>query len=512
MLGKTYSAGTIGIDAFIVCCECDVSSGLPTYIFTGYLASEVKEAVDRVRTAIKNSNIELLPKKVVVNLSPASFKKSGCLYDLPIAISILSAYRMVKEKHLEDSIFVGELSLSGEILPVKGIISIAKKAREEGFLNVFVPKENAREAIAIDGIKIYAVSKLEEIYSYLNEERDIEEFSYIEEEEIPTRQLDFKDIKGQALVKRAATIAVAGKHNILLIGPAGTGKSMISKALPSIMPKLSKDESIETTMIYSISGKLINNAGLMKIRPFRSPHHTISKQALIGGGLKASPGEVSLAHNGVLFLDEFAEFKNEVIEVLRQPMEDKVVNISRVNARYTYPADFILCVATNPCKCGFYPDRNKCFCTEIQVRNYLGKISKPMLDRIDICVETSLIKYDDMYSDKKETSSEEIRKVIDKARLIQKNRLESYGILYNAQMNKEQIDKFCILEEKDKKFLKSIYEKKNMSVRALNKILKLSRTIADMEESENIRHEHLCEAIAYRGLEDKYFGGFCGRE
>lgn len=511
MLGKTYSAGTMGIDAFIVCCESDVSSGLPAYIFTGYLASEVKEAVDRVRTAIKNSNIDLLPKKVVVNLSPASLKKSGCLYDLPIAISILSAYQLVKNEYLEKAIFIGELSLSGEVLPIKGAINIAKKAKEKGFESIFIPLENAKEAAAIGGIKVYAVSSLKQIYAYLNDEEGIEEYIYLEKEEKQKDIADFKDIKGQALVKRAAIIAVAGKHNILLIGPAGTGKSMISRALPSIMPSLSKKESIETTMIYSISGQLAKDSGLVKIRPFRSPHHTISKQALIGGGLKANPGEVSLAHNGVLFLDEFAEFKNDVIEVLRQPMEDKEVHISRVNAKYTYPADFILCVATNPCKCGFYPDRNKCFCTEIQVRNYLGKISKPMLDRIDICVETSLIKYDDMYSNTKEVSSKELRLVIEKARLIQKNRLEEYGILYNSQMQKKQIDKFCILEEEDKTFLKNIYEKKNMSVRALNKILKLARTIADIDESENIKHKHLCEAIAYRSLEDKYFGGFGGR-
>ena len=506
MLGKTYSAGTIGIDGHIVCCEADVSSGLPTYVFTGYLASEVKEAVDRVRTAVKNSGINLLPKKIVVNLSPASFKKSGCLYDLPIAISILSAYGIIESEYLENSLFIGELSLSGEILPVNGVISISKKAKDEGFKNIFVPEANTNEALAIGGIRVFGLKSLLQVYNFLCERENIEEALYKESEFERKPEFDFKDIRGQEILKRAATIAVAGNHNILLIGPAGTGKSMISKALPGIMPEMTKEESIETSMVYSVSGKLNENS-LLKLRPFRSPHHTISKQALIGGGLRARPGEVSLAHNGVLFLDEFAEFKSEVIEVLRQPMEDKLVNISRVNANYAYPANFMLCAATNPCKCGFYPDRSRCVCTETQVRRYLGKISKPMLDRIDICIEAALISYEEMTEKKEEESSEQIRKKIEKVRKIQEERYEKYTISYNSQMKQEHIEAFCALEAKDEGFLKQIYEKRGMSVRALNKVLKVARTIADIEGNKDIKHENLCEAILYRGPEDKYFGG-----
>lgn len=514
MLGRVYSAGIAGIEGFIVSCEADVSSGLPSFVFTGYLASQVKEAADRVKTAIKNSGIEISPKKVVVNLAPAYMKKSGNLYDLPIAISILCAYGLIRNEILEKSLFVGELSLSGELLKVNGAISITKTALDKGFENIFVPYNNEKEVKSLGGIRVFGIKNLEDLYKILKKIDSDKDLDFVKEiyekEEFDIEEnlykYDFKDIKGQKLVKRAAIVAVAGRHNIMLIGPAGTGKSMISKALPSIMPNMTRSESIETSSIYSITGGLNTEKGLMKKRPFRSPHHNISKAALVGGGVNSAPGEISLAHNGVLFLDEFAEFSASVIEVLRQPMEDKMVSISRVNAKYTYPADFMLCVATNPCKCGFYPDKERCNCTFLQVQSYLSKISKPILDRIDVCIETRLVAYDDIHSNIEEESSDNIRFKIQKLHDLQKERFKGRNILYNSGMGAKEIEEFCKLDKKDEKFLRTLYEKRGMSVRALNKILKVARTIADLDNSYNIENRHLCEAISYRSLEDKYFG------
>lgn len=506
MLSKVYAAGIRGVDGFIVCCECDVSSGLPVLNIIGSITTEIKEAQERVRTALKNAGFELLPKRIIVNLSPANIRKESCAYDLAIAISIISSFGILENAVLKDTLFIGELSLGGDILPVRGILAILMCARKEGFQRVFIPHANYREGSAIHDMEIYGVDNLAQVVRILKkEEEPVNPIYHDNEEEYYETESDFADIKGQSLIKRASIIAVAGKHNILYIGPAGTGKSMIASRIPSIMPRMTLEESLEISGIYSICGKL-NDRGLLQKRPFRSPHHTISKQALIGGGAVPKPGEVSLSTHGVLFLDEFAEFKNEVIEVLRQPMEDKKVSIARVRDTYTFPADFMLCVATNPCKCGFYPDRSKCKCNEVQVKNYLGKISKPMIDRIDICVETRLLKYEELHSAKEEQTSAQIRVEIERVRQIQAARFQDSHIRYNADMNKKMIDKFCKLQKEDEIFLQQLYEKRNMSVRAIHKILKVARTIADYENRENIIREDICEAISYRSLEDKYWG------
>lgn len=508
MLGKVYSAGILGIEGQIVCCEADVSGGLPAYIFTGYLASQIKEASDRIRAAIKNAGIYLQPKRVLVNLSPASFKKSGSSYDLPIAVAILLAYDLLQLPDAEKSLFIGELSLSGEILPVQGLVNMMKKAKEEGFTQVFLPRENVEEAAGITGLKLYPLRNLQELYEGLSGRRKLSVFTELRKPFVPEEKYpDFKEIKGQSFVKQAAITAVAGGHHFLMLGGAGTGKSMISRALAGIMPLMGEEESIETTMIYSATGNLGKNEGLIRTRPFRSPHHSISVKGLLGGGACAGPGEMSLAHNGILFLDELAEFRAEALEALRQPLEEQKVHISRVHGKYVYPANFMLCGAANPCKCGFYPDRDKCNCSPAQVRRYLGKISKPLLDRIDICVETGMVSYGEMQG--KEEASRTIRERVVRARDIQRKRLQNWGIFCNGQMQKEQLDVCCSLSAQDEAFLKDVYERKAFSARVLHKILKIARTAADLEGEERIGRRHLCEAIAYRTSAERYFGGGC---
>ncbi len=504
MLSKINTAGLLGINAFHVCCETDIGDGLPGIILIGSLSGEVKEAADRVKTAIKNSKISFYPRKIVINLSPAEIKKEGCGYDLPIAISILEALGVIKSDILSKSMFVGELSLSGAILPIKGILPIVIFAKEMGFENIFLPYDNLAEANIVSDIKNFGIKNLKDLIEILNNKKI---YSENISTQIPMKKeySDFSDVNGQILLKRAVQIAVAGRHNILFIGPAGTGKSMIAQRIPGIMPNMTDEEALEVSKIYSVCGLLNSKEPILKIRPYRSPHHTVSPQALSGGGRVPKPGEISLAHKGVLFLDELAEFKTNTIEVLRQPMENKIVSISRVNASIDYPADFMLVAATNPCKCGYYPDRNKCNCNELQVRKYLSRISKPLLDRIDITVETSIIRYDELKGDFNNTSSNEIKKYIEKVRQIQLYRYRDYNFSYNSEIPPSLINKFCKLNEKDDIFLANLYEMKKMSVRGLHKILKVARTVADFNEHIDIEHDDICEAISYRSLEDKYW-------
>jgi len=504
MLSKINTAGLLGINAFHVCCETDIGDGLPGIILIGSLSGEVKEAADRVKTAIKNSKISFYPRKIVINLSPAEIKKEGCGYDLPIAISILEALGVIKSDILSKSMFVGELSLSGAILPIKGILPIVIFAKEMGFENIFLPYDNLAEANIVSDIKNFGIKNLKDLIEILNNKKI---YSENISTQIPMKKeySDFSDVNGQILLKRAVQIAVAGRHNILFIGPAGTGKSMIAQRIPGIMPNMTDEEALEVSKIYSVCGLLNSKEPILKIRPYRSPHHTVSPQALSGGGRVPKPGEISLAHKGVLFLDELAEFKTNTIEVLRQPMENKIVSISRVNASIDYPADFMLVAATNPCKCGYYPDRNKCNCNELQVRKYLSRISKPLLDRIDITVETSIIRYDELKGDFNNTSSNEIKKYIEKVRQIQLYRYRDYNFSYNSEIPPSLINTFCKLKEQDDIFLSNLYEMKKMSVRGLHKILKVARTVADFNEHIDIEHDDICEAISYRSLEDKYW-------
>ena len=506
MLSQIHTAGLLGINAFHVCCETDIGDGLPGIILIGSLSVEVKEAADRVKTAIKNSKISFYPRKIVINLSPAEIKKEGCGYDLPIAISILEALGVIKSDILNESMFVGELSLSGELLPIRGVLPIVIFAKEAGFKNIFLPYDNLAEANIVSGIKNIGIKNLKDLIEILNNEKTYNE--NINKVILPPQERkysDFSDVNGQILLKRAVQIAVAGRHNILFIGPAGTGKSMIAQRIPGIMPNMTDEEALEVSKIYSVCGLLNSKEPILKIRPYRAPHHTVSPQALSGGGRVPKPGEISLAHKGVLFLDELAEFKTNTIEVLRQPMENKTVSIARVNASIDYPADFMLVAATNPCKCGYYPDRSKCSCNEAQVKKYLSRISKPLLDRVDISVETSMIRYEELKGDYHNVSSEEMKKYIEKVRDIQLNRYKDYDFSYNSEIPPNLINKFCTLSEKDDIFLSNLYEAKKMSVRGLHKILKVARTVADFNEHENIEHTDICEAISYRSLEDKYW-------
>lgn len=504
MLSKIYTAGLVGINAFGVCCETDIGEGLPGVIMIGSLSGEVKEAADRVKTAIKNSKFSFYPKKIVINLSPAEIRKEGCGYDVPIAISILEAFGVIKSDLLNKSLFVGELSLSGDILPIKGILPIVIYAKEKGFENVFLPYDNLAEANIVSEIRNIGIKNLSELMDILNEKT---KYNVTESGQIPVVKQydDFSDVNGQFLLKRAVQIAVSGRHNILFIGPAGTGKSMIAKRIPGIMPNMSDDEALEVSKIYSVCGLLNSNEPMLKIRPYRAPHHTVSPQALSGGGRVPKPGEISLAHKGVLFLDELAEFKTNTIEVLRQPMENKAVSISRVNASLEYPSDFMLVAATNPCKCGFYPDRSKCSCNEAQVKKYLSRISKPLLDRIDITVETSPIKYTELKCDEDNISSSEIKKEIERVRQIQLERYKNFDFSYNSETPPNLINHFCNLKRSDDIFLADLYERKKMSVRGLHKILKVARTVADFNGHKDIEHCDLCESISYRSLEDKYW-------
>lgn len=504
MLSKIHTAGLLGINAFSVCCETDIGDGLPGIILIGSLSGEVKEAADRIKTAIKNSRFSFYPRKIVINLSPAEVRKEGCGYDLPIAVSILQASGVINSDFLNNSMFIGELSLSGDILPIRGILPIAIYAKEMGFENIFLPYDNLAESDIVNGIKSIGIKNLRELIDILNGEKKYipKEFTQILQR---NNSYDFADVNGQLLLKRAVQVAVAGRHNILFIGPAGTGKSMIAQRIPGIMPNMSDEEALEVSKIYSVCGLLSSNEPMLKIRPYRAPHHTISPQALSGGGRVPKPGEISLAHNGVLFLDELAEFKTNTIEVLRQPMENKTVSISRVNASLEYPSDFMLVAATNPCKCGFYPDRSKCSCNEAQVKKYLSRISKPLLDRIDITVETSPIKYSELKRADDNINSEEIKKEIEKVIKIQLDRYKDCNFLYNSQITPSMINEFCELSPEDDLFLSNLYEMRKMSVRALHKILKVARTVADFSEHKDITHEDLCEAISYRSIEDKYW-------
>lgn len=510
MFSKVHSIGIVGVEGYQVVVEADVSDGLPGFTMVGYLAAEVREAQDRVRTALRNSGFKLPARKVTVNLSPADVRKEGTGFDLAVAVAVLAASGLIEPSILKTCVMVGELGLDGGIKPVHGTLSIVEAAKTAGIRRCFLPISNVKEGLITADIDIIGVTDLRQLADLLNTPERLKP-ALREEPASPgiesAYEVDFAEVSGQLLLRRATEIAVAGMHNILYIGPAGTGKTMVARRIPTIMPALSQEENIEISKIYSICGLLPLNQPLLSKRPFRSPHHTISPQALTGGGRIPRPGEISLASRGVLFLDELPEFQKSSIEVLRQPMEERKITISRLRGSYEFPADFMMAAAMNPCKCGYYPDRNRCTCTEPQVRSYLNRISKPLLDRIDICAEAVSMTYEEVNGKRTGETSVVIRKRVEAARLIQKRRFGGSGIYFNSAMRESQMDEFCHLDQGEQMFLKQIFDHLGLSARGYGKIRKVARTIADLDGSTWIMKEHLAEAVGLRGLEEKYWGG-----
>lgn len=512
MFSKVLSGGICGIESYKILVEVDVSNGMPMFEMVGFLGSEVKEARERVRTALRNSGYMLGPKRITVNLSPAHIRKGGTAFDFPIAIGVLAAFELIPLMELEDTLFIGELGLDGKVRPIRGMLPIAIMAKKQGIRRCFVPKENVREACAIGEVQIIGVTHLGQAVQFLLEEKKSvqNENNYNLNEQLKANryQEDFSEVSGQEGVKRAIEVAAAGFHNLLMIGPAGSGKTMLAKRLPSILPPLSLEECLEVSKVYSVAGMLSGKESIVTQRPFRAPHHTATARALAGGGRFPTPGEISLAQNGVLFLDELPEFSKESLEILRQPLEERQMKISRVYGNYNFPAKFLFVAAMNPCNCGYYPDMNRCICSAYDVKKYLGKISQPLLDRIDITVEVSQIEYRELreQNKRKGESSILIAERVKTARKIQAERYKRVPFMTNGELTPAFIELFCALEKEELRQMEKIFEQFKLSVRAYHKILKVARTIADLEGSERIKVFHLNEAICYRTVDKRYWG------
>lgn len=506
MYAKVKSLGIFGLDSFGVSVECDISQGLPRFDVVGLPDAVVKESRERVRASIKNCHLDFPVSRITVNIAPADIKKEGSLYDLPVFIAILKASKQLNGD-VDDFAFIGELSLDGEIRRVNGVLPMLLKAKESGIKNVFIPFDNMLEGSVPVGIDILPVKNVFEVMKHIS---GVEKITPCYNKELIEAQMeygvDFCDVKGQTEAKRALEIAAAGGHNCIMVGPPGAGKSMLAKRIPTILPDMSFDEKLETTKIYSIAGAIPEGKAIIDNRPFRSPHHTVSAQALTGGGITIRPGEISLAHNGVMFMDEFPEFDRRCKESLRQPLEDGVVSISRTSGSVTYPSNIMMVAAMNPCPCGFYGHPTKqCKCTQAARKRYMDKVSGPVLDRIDIHIEVAPVEYDQLSCKNNEESSAEIKKRVDAAREIQKKRFKGTGVTCNAKMTPRMTKEFCVLTDDANCLLKMSFEKLGLSARAYDKILRMARTIADLDGSELIEINHIAEALQYRSLDRKYW-------